>query len=190
MIIARTKEKESASEDGVLWWKEWRLIQDCFDQWCLQLRYMSRVDDKVYARVNGKTALFTDPETTWQTYMTGDNPAKVVDEFMGDGDFYKAESLDLIHARAKAATKAVREYNERLYKAKMRAEDAKSSYAEWNREQRLAFEKRHKDKEGDAYAKALTRTRKRLMPERDRFLAEIDAAEQELKTLEGSVAHE
>lgn len=182
-LIAKTEERESATEDGVYWWKEYRL-QRVDDQWSLQLRYMGRVGDKVYARVHGRIALFTDPSTIWETYYTGYCQTKVVDEHMGDSDFYKAISLHPLHADAVEKSRLIREKNEKIHLAKQRADAAYEHLHQWKLDNQRSFDKRTRGKDGEAYAKAHERAKKKLKPEYDRLREEAKKLHDEYDALQ------
>lgn len=175
-LIARTKERESCSEDGVFWWKEYRLRKDKYDIWHLELRYLARVGDKIFARVDGKVALFTDPDSTWQGVVTGADSLLVIDEFMGDSDFYGAESLELSHVNAVKISRQKREESRRLSDAEKAMKEAWNAWDSWKVDQQRAFEKKMRGKPDKYISKAQERTEKRLKPEHDRLVANYRAA--------------
>lgn len=173
--VAKTKERESAAEAGVFWWAEYRLYRED-DMWHIQSRYMCRIDNKVYARVDGKPAPFTNPDLEWHTYYSGHDPAEVVYEYVGDSNFYKATSLHPVHAAAVERLRQEREKNTKIYEAKKRAEQTAERLKTWKFEQQQLFNKRHGHKIGESYTKAFNDTKSRLKPEYDQLCAEAQEA--------------
>jgi len=175
MLIARTAEKESLSEDGVFWWKEFRLRQ-FRDEWLLEVHYLARVGAAIHARVDGKVALFTDPDSTWQVMSRAHEAAEAIDDYIGDSSFFGAESLCPLHAEAVSKLTATRQRNAALAAALERVQFAHTMLDEWRRERTREFNKRHGDKQGEAFAKAHAKTLARLKPEHDRIKKEWDDA--------------
>ena len=177
MLIARSRERESITEDGVVWWKEYRVIRCPIQHlFRLEFRYLSRVDGKVYARIDGKTALFTDPETTWVLWGTGPTPKVVVEEMLGDSDLFQAESLSDVHKKAVEQARARRQALEERQRLEDNYQRACERLEDWKREQQRVFDKRHGQKTGEALEKARDRTRARLKDEQDRLTADVLAA--------------
>lgn len=182
-IIAKSQERESFTEDGVVWWKEYALYKDLYRTgWRVFLRYMGRVGGKVYPRENGRLALFTDPEAAWEAWGYGDTPEQAIEDVIGDSDFSAAISLDPLHAEAAARLKEARAANKRRQALQDRYNAAVGRLNDWKRHHQQLFTKRHGHKEGDAYQKAFDRTKKRLQPEHDRLLAEVEDAKKALKS--------
>lgn len=184
MLIARTREKESMAEDGVFWWREYRLRKDKSEGlWLVEMRYMSRIGDKIYARIDGKTDMLTDPNTTWRRWTSGNTPSEAIRDVMGDTAFFNAESLSPLHAKAVEESRRRREQTARIENAKKNLGEAQRSLEEWKTEQNRLFHKRHGDKTGEAYQKAFDRTKKRLQPEYDRLAAEVTKAKNALQEI-------
>ncbi len=183
-VVARSRERESLTEDGVIWWKEYQLTRDRYDEWHLSARYMARVGGKVYARVDGKVALFTDPDSTWREMAHASTGAKAIDEHIGDTDFFQAVSLMPCHAEAVSRLKAAREKSRILHEAEEHARWTAEYFVEWKRARQKEFDKRHGDKTGAAMEKAQKRFVDRLRPEFLRLKAEAAQAKEAFDRLQ------
>jgi hypothetical protein len=181
MLLARTRERESIAEDGIFWWKEYRLVTVSDKVW-LEMRYLCRDGVKVYARLCGRAALFTDPETTWTRWVSGITPEKAIEEALGDTDFFQAQSLDPLHARLVDRVRKQRQLLEQHHRLQEAVQRAQARLAEWQGEQERLFHKRHGHKTGKSFDQARQRTRTRLQPEHERLQAEVTIARDALKS--------
>jgi hypothetical protein len=180
MLLARTRERESLAEDGIFWWKEYRLVT-ASDQVWLEMRYLCRDGAKVYARLCGRLALFTDPETTWTRWIPGATSEEAILEALGDTDFFQAYSLDPLHTQLVARIRQQRQLLEQQHQLQEHYQRAQVRLAEWQREQEQLFHKRHGHKTGKSFDQARQRTRTRLQPEHERLQAEVVTARDALK---------
>lgn len=186
ILLAHTAEKESMSEDGVFWWKEYRLVHNFVHEWVVELRYVCRVQScpgLIYARRGGKVAFAFGPENAWEFWGKGGTPEEAIDDVLGDGDFFKAESLHDLHKEAVAKLRALREQNERKSRAREEYERAATRFAAWKREVNETFQKQHGHKTGEAYQKAFKKSRDRLQAEHDRLRNEVETTRRALECL-------
>lgn len=182
MPVAKSQERESMSEEGVMWWKEYRVTQCRLGHtFRLESRYMAREGDKTYARVNGRLAMFTDPDTTWETWSEGDSPEAVIRAMLGDTDLFRGVSLSEVHAREVERVKQGIEADQRKQDLEARHRRAVDRLEVWKREQDNLFHKRHGHKAVADYDKARKQTAKRLKPEYDRLMGEVTAAKEAIQ---------
>jgi len=185
LLIAKTKERVSYIEDGVFWWKEYRVVQDVLTHdYKVEVRYLCRFGsgkpDGIFAKGDNGILMFTDPETTWTVWSRGSTPEAAIEDVMGDTDFTKAESLHLLHADAVAKHLAICVFNIERKRLTDRYAKAVNDLAEWKREQERSFHKRHGNKTGDAYNKAFEKAKQRLKPEHERLFQAVKDAKRDL----------
>jgi hypothetical protein len=178
ITLAKSKERESLVEDGVVWWKEYRLVRSVLDDaYQVEQRYMCRVNGENFARLDGHVALFTDPETTWEAWSSKERTQKAaVEDVIGDSAFFEAISLDSLHAAAVESLRADRERSRLRHQAEQRYQGAVERLRDWKYEQSRLFTKRHGHKDGEAFQKAFEKTKKRLQGEHDRLLKDVNEA--------------
>ena len=177
-LIARSQEKESMNEPGTYWYREYAMRRmSSHVNWEVVARYMTRIDNKHYARIDGKVAIFTNPDATWEMWAEHWNPMDAINDVIGDSAFFAATSIHPFHAQAVERLQKQREVVAIERAASDRLQRASAALIEWKREQQRAFDKRNKHKSAEQIAKAIARTKARLQPEHDRLLA----AEQEAR---------
>jgi len=188
--IARTAEKESMSDDGVIWWREFRVrkittddyyrlhIDAPYQEWLLEDRYLCRIPDgRVIAkfeqgRLQDAIVNPIDPDDAWTAWQLGRTKASVIWRMVGDTSFLEAVSLCEEHRRLVEQYRRLKDAQTAEYQAKQALDAAHGRIEEFKRDETRKFYKRHGDKTGPAFDKMKERTLKRLEPELARLRAE------------------
>jgi hypothetical protein len=188
--IARTPEQESVSDDGVYWWKEFRVrriatdeyyrlhIDAPYQEWLLEDRYLCRIPDgRIVAkfqqgRLQDAIVNPIDPDDAWTPWQLGKSKVSVIWQMLGDTSFLEAVSLCDDHRRLVERYRRLRDAQHVEYKAKEALDAAHEHIEEFKRDETRKFYKRHGEKSGPAFDKIKARTIKRLEPELIRLRAE------------------
>ncbi len=184
-IIARTQEKESCSEDGVFWWKEWAVKKSiCGFKWELLVRYLCRYPTLPLPTVCVKGNSILNPATDgdgWEIHDTGKTRKEAI-RGSSDGSYMTATSLDEDHATAMQDRKVMQEANRAKDIAEKQYQNAVNAMHNFRCDQTRRFTKRHGEKTGEAFDKARAKTLARIKPEMDALQAEIDATKTRMET--------
>jgi hypothetical protein len=167
--VARTVPKESAADETVYFWREYRirpLTTDEFDT----LREGGTISrSAVYRpfaiesrRVDGTAT--RDPRNPWPwgVWGTGDTPGELIDEFLGDTAFSQAESLVPEHAALVAWTVAIRAALTAASDAALSHQEAVRERDEFVRTETEKYEQKVRGKSPDAVKRMRGLTAKRL----------------------------
>lgn len=188
--IARTSEQESMSDDGVFWWKEFRVrkitadeyyrlhVDAPYQEWLLEDRYLCRIPDgRIIAkfeqgRLQDAIVNPIDPDDAWTPWQLGKSRAAVIWQMLGDTSFIEALSLCDDHRLLVEQYRKLKDAQTAEYRAKEALDAAHVRIEEFKRDETRKFYKRHGEKTGPAFDKIKERTLKRLESELARLRAE------------------
>ena len=212
-IIACTAEKEMASDDGVYWWKEFRVrrissdeyyrisIDAPYQEWLLEVRYLCRLpgSNRIVAKsaqgtLQGAIVNPVDPDAAWEPWALGKSKKAVIWEMLGDTSFLGATSLCAVHRKLVLTREVLTKAQNNEYQAEKVYKAACQSVDGFKRDEERLFNKRHGSKVGASFDKAKARTIKRLQPRLDQLRKHVNEAEshwrsamEQVKLLTGNV---
>lgn len=185
-IIARTAKKESCSEDGVFWFREFAIEKIGFE-YGLFHRYVSDVQGKLYPRMDGRTSLFGDLESSWVQIMKGKSVRNIINSYLGDSGFFGAESLIELHKRLVLRLAKINEFKEELRKRNSDLSLARGLLTDYMFAEQQKFSKKYKDKPDEEIAKAKKRTLQKIEPKIKESMERINSVRGEIKELEQTI---